>query len=64
MESDSKPPRSFNTPSSTFADIFGAVIALLTLVIPLLVILRYSPTQVSAFPSTPYSIQPLNRNLQ
>ncbi|MGB3404649.1 MAG: hypothetical protein WBA77_18335 [Microcoleaceae cyanobacterium] len=64
MESDSKPPRSFNTPSSTFADIFGAAIALLTLVIPLLVILRYSQPPVSAFPSTPYSIQQLNRNQQ
>lgn len=64
MESDSKPPRSFNQPSSTFADLFGAAIALLTLIIPLLVIVRYSQPQVSAFPSTPYSIQQLNKNLQ
>ncbi len=59
MESDSKPPGSFNQSPSAFADFLGAIIALITLVLPLLVIIHYSPRQVTTLPSSSYSIQRL-----
>ncbi|MGB3535644.1 MAG: hypothetical protein WBA13_19275 [Microcoleaceae cyanobacterium] len=64
MESDSKPPSSLNPPPSVFADFLGSAIAMLTLIIPLLVIVRYSATQASAYSPAPYTIQQLDRNLE
>ena len=63
MESDSKPPGSFHQSSSTFADFLGTVIALITLALPLLVVVHYSPRQVTTLPSTTsYPIQQIPGN--
>ncbi|MEB3886719.1 hypothetical protein [Lyngbya sp. CCY1209] len=59
MESDSQPVSSPGSSTHRFADLVGTVIALVTLIFPLLAIARYSPSQVETLQPTSYSIRTL-----
>ncbi|MBS0018073.1 MAG: hypothetical protein KFF72_17270 [Arthrospira sp. SH-MAG29] len=51
MESDGQPASLFGSPTYGFSDLVGAVIALFTLIFPLMAIARYSPSQLETPPS-------------
>ncbi|EDZ93294.1 MAG: hypothetical protein P5702_22780 [Limnospira sp. PMC 1291.21] len=51
MESDGQPASLSGSPTYGFSDLVGAVIALFTLIFPLIAIARYSPSQLQTRPS-------------
>lgn len=58
MESDSQSGSSEEPPSQQrVANLIGTLIAVLTLVLPLLVIIQYSETPIRVLPETPYPMQ-------
>ncbi|MGF1493702.1 MAG: hypothetical protein ACFBSC_14850 [Microcoleaceae cyanobacterium] len=60
MDSDSQPPSLPGSSGIRFSDIFGTLIALLTLALPLLVVARYSPSQIAPDSIAPY-VSPASR---
>lgn len=56
MESSGPSANSSDNPSSRWAEFMGAVIALLTLTLPLFVIAHYSSSRVDVIQQTTYSL--------
>ncbi|MEB3342517.1 hypothetical protein [Okeania sp.] len=57
MESDSQPPSySDDQPPQRIANILGMAIAVLTLTLPLLAIVRYSQNNINVSPQTLYEL--------
>ncbi len=57
MESDSQPPSySDDKPPQRIANILGMGIAVLTLILPLLAIARYSHSNINVIPQTSYEL--------
>ena len=59
MESDSQPVSLPGSSTHRLANWVGTIIALVTLIFPLLAIARYSPSQVETLQPTSYSIRTL-----
>lgn len=60
MQSDSQPGSILARPSSKFADFLGTLIALVTIILPLVMVNRYSNV-VQTLPTAPPPTQRLNR---
>lgn len=59
MESDSQPASLPERSTHRLAEFVGTVIALLTLILPLLAITHYSPSQLQTPPGSPYALPTL-----